>query len=573
MSGGARNLDAATVIGNPIWGKSVRSRLRSKHVLSWGVIAFTTTAFISAVTYLPAVERGASPQDAAKMMVIPIIVIQGIVLMLLGTGAVASQLSVEREKGLLDYLRMTPMSPNAKILGYLFGLPVREYFLFALTLPFLGFAIVVGEISPLKMAHFYLVFFSSIWLYHMTGMVAGMASSKPRQAAMMSQGLVVLLYLVLPLLSRFGLTFFDYLTVRPTFFAMVAGELESASPGLRAAAQQQITGLNQTGDIPFFTFRLHSTVFTMMVQVFLLSFLYRVVQRKWHDEFSHPFSKLNALAFYTGMLVLIVGSLWPVLGERALSRQMMTQFGGAGDGMPPALFLFIVLLVLLMVFGMARLLMISLITPNRHTQMRELRRAKKLGLDRVPMNSDGASSLPVVLAMAGLTIGTYFVLMRHADGSGLFLARMSGLWDQLAPVVYLSLVALFIQGARERYSARAFVVSTFLLWMLPAFTMIIFFAAFGAWTVGCYVGVICPPVGLWLSLANFFENSGQLSNSVSQFSPDDVGPHLEILTGLGVGVYAVLVVVFQVRLRRWQSARRRAELGDGSAAEGVSAIE
>ena len=561
-----QGLQPVELLRNPIWGKSVRSRLRSKHILSWGVIAFTVTAFISVVTYLPAVERGATPENAAKLMIIPIIIIQGVVLMLLGTGAVASQLAIEREKGLLDYQRMTPMSPSAKIFGYLFGLPVREYFLFGLTLPFLGFAIVVGGIDPLKMAHFYLVFFSSIFLYHMTGMVAGMASSKPRQAAMMSQGLVVLLYLILPLLSSFGLTFFDYLTVRPTFFAMVAGELDSVNPGLRDAAAQQVAGLNNTGNVRFLTFELHSTIFTLMVQMFLLVFMYRVVQRKWKDEFSHPISKFNALAFYCGVLFLVVGSLWPVLGEDELSAQMMTRFGGGDNGMPPALFYFFVLLVLLIVCGLAMLLMISMITPNRHTQMRELRRAKKLGLSRVPFNTDGATSMPTVLAIAGLTMIVYKVLLDHAHRTEWYLQEMAGVWDQMAPVLYLACAALFTQGIRERFSGRAFIVSTFLLWMIPAFTMIILFAAFNAWTAGCYLGVACPPVGFWLSLASFLENSEQLSGfnveRVEQFTPDGVSEHGRAITAFGVGIYAVLAIVFQARLRQWQVARRRAELGD-----------
>ena len=63
-----------------------------------------------------------------------------IILMGLGTGQVASGLARERLEQLVDYQRMTPMTPTAKILGYLFGLPIREYFLFALTLPFLAFA-------------------------------------------------------------------------------------------------------------------------------------------------------------------------------------------------------------------------------------------------------------------------------------------------------------------------------------------------------------------------------------------------------------------------------------------------
>ena len=77
----------------------------------------------------------------------PIFFVQGVILMFMGTGAVASGIANERDSGVLDYQRITPMGPMRKIVGYLFGLPVREYFLFALTLPFVAYGTVRGGIA------------------------------------------------------------------------------------------------------------------------------------------------------------------------------------------------------------------------------------------------------------------------------------------------------------------------------------------------------------------------------------------------------------------------------------------
>lgn len=558
---GGSHIDLSERLPNPIWVRSARSRLRLKHILSWGLIALTVTAFISVVVYLPAVERGVAPSNAAKLMILPLIVLQGIILMLLGTGAVASQLSIEREKGLLDYVRMTPMAPLSKIMGYLFGLPVREYFLFALTLPFLAFAIVVGGVSPLKMLHFYAVFFSSVWLYHMTALVAGMASSKPRHAAMMAQGLVVVLYLVLPQLSRFGMTFFEFLTVRPTFFSMVSAELASANPRLDIAARQQFSGLNQSGSVPFFTLDIHATVFSLMVQLLLLGVLLQVVRRKWRDEFSHALSKLDALGFYAGVLFLLTGSLWPVLGDPQITNRLRMQFGGP-EGMPPDAFLFAVLLVFLLVCGAGMLLVIAIITPNRFTQLRELRRTRKLALARIPFNADGATSLWVVTVACVLTAVVYALVVGHALDSRQFLAQGPGLWAASAPVLYLCLAALFTQGIREQFSARAVGVSLFLFWMIPFFVAIILTAAFDAFIGASYASIPCPPLGIALLLLNFFDQASAPGSE--SFVTGQVAPHLPIIAILGTGFYGLLALAAQIRLARFRAELQAAESEAGA---------
>jgi len=187
---------------NPIWQKSLRSRLRVRHMLSWGVVTLTITAFVFLITYTTMTEQEmASGQDAAKATIPGVIVIQGILLMAFGSGAVSSGIATERDKGLVDYQRMTPMSPTAKILGYMFGLPAREYFLFALPLPFVAIAVAISDFSLLALGHFYLVFFTSVWVYHMTALVAGIGALSFYSPGIPSGGLFVMA----PLYQAFGL--------------------------------------------------------------------------------------------------------------------------------------------------------------------------------------------------------------------------------------------------------------------------------------------------------------------------------------------------------------------------------
>ena len=215
---------------NPLIVRGIRERLRFKNLISSGLFSLIlcSTLYLAAFldgmqTILPA---EVSPSGEKELISIPIngareaftvlLILQGFYLMFLGTGRVASVTAEEKETGLLDYQRMTPMSPPAKILGYLFGLPAREYFMFFLTLPFLLHCAVVGEIPLLNLLHLYAVFFSSVILYHLTAHVIGMVVSKPRAASWVARISVLGLYIFLPVLGQVGRAVWAFLTIRPT---------------------------------------------------------------------------------------------------------------------------------------------------------------------------------------------------------------------------------------------------------------------------------------------------------------------------------------------------------------------
>ena len=224
---------------NPLIVRGIRERLRFKNLISSGLFSLIlcSTLYLAAFldgmqTILPAEvspsgekELISIPMNGAREAFTVLLILQGFYLMFLGTGRVASVTAEEKETGLLDYQRMTPMSPPAKILGYLFGLPAREYFMFFLTLPFLIHCAVVGEIPLLNLLHLYAVFFSSVILYHLTAHVIGMVVSKPRAASWVARISVLGLYIFLPVLGQAGISFLSFLTIIPTYFGKILPHL------------------------------------------------------------------------------------------------------------------------------------------------------------------------------------------------------------------------------------------------------------------------------------------------------------------------------------------------------------
>ena len=95
-------LDTSMLV-NPIWLKSARARLRWKHIISWGTVTVSVTAFVFMIIYMNMIEHGdVTAATAAKATIPGIVVVQATILMVLGTGAVASGIEQERDDRLID---------------------------------------------------------------------------------------------------------------------------------------------------------------------------------------------------------------------------------------------------------------------------------------------------------------------------------------------------------------------------------------------------------------------------------------------------------------------------------------
>ena len=129
-------LPAWKIWANPIVRRYARSRLRPA---SFGVMLLLTVlvaGFFFFVTREGSARTMRNAVDIARMPLIPLLVIQGLILFGLGTGQTSSGMTAEADEGVIDYQRLAPMTPLAKVVGYLFGLPIREWLLFLATMPF-----------------------------------------------------------------------------------------------------------------------------------------------------------------------------------------------------------------------------------------------------------------------------------------------------------------------------------------------------------------------------------------------------------------------------------------------------
>lgn len=158
-----RPVQAWELWANPILKRYCRSRLRKKHLIPWSLIVFIVTLFIVFLLFTISQRVGSlSWTEGARVAVVPLVILQMFLLMFLGTGAVAAGIARESIDGMIDYQRLTPMTPLAKILGYLFGLPIREYVLTGITMPFVIYCAYCGGI-PLEPALKFMPFSSRRW--------------------------------------------------------------------------------------------------------------------------------------------------------------------------------------------------------------------------------------------------------------------------------------------------------------------------------------------------------------------------------------------------------------------------
>ncbi|HZW11076.1 MAG TPA: hypothetical protein VFF69_14335 [Phycisphaerales bacterium] len=527
---------------NPVWQKSARARMRPKHMISWGVVTITVSLFVALIIYTTMSEREFTTRtDAAKAVLPAIVVIQAVLLMVFGTGAVAAGVAQERDEGLLDYQRMTPMSPASKILGYLFGLPVREYALFALTLPIVAAAVAISGFSLLTLAHFYAVFFTSVWVYHMTGLVAGMVAPKPRFASMVSIGLVAVLYFVLPNLSRVGITLFEFLTIRPTFFGLLQQELPEH---LRAPAEA--SGIDSFRDVPLFAGLVHPTVYTLVVQGFLIATMFSVAHRKWRNPAAHLFSKTGALVVFAGVVVFLMGSIWAVIVQEDAYRRVFEPFNEAlrlEHRAPETLQL--LLSILVVIVGAAYVAIVTAVSPSRHTTIEGWRRAQKRGRARLPINSDAASSLPLALAMLAIALAAGGLVLVQAGARADYYQHGPSPRSVAVLIAIVVGSSLLVQGMRESLGMRVFGVSLFLLWMVPFFTMMILLAAFELFAAAMYVGMPCAPVPMLLAVAEMMRSTVPLPGVEAYFLPPELEPSAGRITTIAAFAFPVTGAVAQ----------------------------
>ncbi|HEX6993087.1 MAG TPA: hypothetical protein VF339_02980 [Gammaproteobacteria bacterium] len=460
-------MDALLPWRNPVFMRYLRSRLRLRKAIFWYLVTLIVATFIVSLMYTIATNASTPPDEAARGIWIPLLVLQGVILMVKGTGSVSAGLIQDRIDQTLDYQRLTPVSPLRNLAGYLFGLPVLEYAMFALTLPHLAFVAVVGRIPPDALLSVYCSFFVCVVMYHMTGIAAGMVIRRWIFGYMLSILLVLFVNVILPaFVSQLGLRFFQYLSVWPVIGQKVL-------PVVTGAAPVGPTGnpfLSVFGDVPFYRWSLSPFVFTLLLQGTLILTFGTIAVRRWKSSTRHSLSKPYALAFLLGFIVVLIGNVWPIVTRSYMPFPLFGQWNLEELGEVVAIGL---PLVYAYVVWFLCIVLLAIVVPTHDHFVRGIRRAIKHGRPAARLWDDDSPSFRVyglftVVAVAGLCM-----LLREIWASGFF-APFGGppatVWRlPLALALVVTYTALLFQALGLRRAALA----VLLVWFLPILASIV----------------------------------------------------------------------------------------------------
>lgn len=534
---------------NPLVIRGIRTRLRLSLMFSWGIVTIVASMFLYILVSGNAIKfDNVSPQEAARDAILPLLIMQGLILMVLGTGAVAGGVARERTYRLLDYQRLTPMTPSAKIVGLLIGLPIREYFMFFVSVPFVFYAASRGGLAPGVLIQFYIVFLTSAVLYHMTGLAAGMIVDKPWQAGTLSQGLVVVLYVALPQVSNFGFTFFEHLTARPVFYGLVNQHL--LPDGIEGSVQSLLQDPRYES-VPFFGMVLPPLLFSLAVQGFAIITLFVMVFRKWRSEKRLSFSKGYALLFFAVIQLFLVGSVLPFIQNDVLFSQLVDAYVEIDNvGKPQQTFVFAMLLITMVVSGCASLLTVFLCTPNWYQALTGYRRAIRKGKAVLRWDDDAASGLSVAVGCLLMSTLSFVVVYQAADDAGRIMAS-NPVYEIILPLLLFAGVLFTMQQIIEQFSEQVLVMVLFGAWLVPVLGAII------VWTVGnspveaVYLAMFFPFIGLYFASALLMSDDS--TPMASDVLPEDLAAQGPTIVMLSVLVYGLASFVMMGRAwRRWQ---------------------
>jgi hypothetical protein len=397
-------------LDNPIFVKHVRSRLRKQPLaVSIVVLLVICLCIVWAGYQLQTLQNG----QAFGLL----LTLQFIVLVVMGAAQVGLAVGTARAAGILDFHRVSPLSPTELTLGFFFGAPIREYILFACTLPFSLLFLAFGTPSLHGFVQLMVLLIASAWVIHGLALLNALlakARANPRGVV----GLVI-------------------------FVVFFGGNLFF---GLSRSAALVDMDLRLT----FYGVALPWLAVVLMNVAPVLFFIYLAARRTMGSERIHPLSKIQAIAALATLSFLLVGTIWKL--EEFAALQIV------------ALYLLVITSVILIV----------MVTPSRAEYDKGLRRALKKGLTHLPWWDDLSLNRVFLAAICAIVLTTATCIWNGANGPQAGeIVRISSRPFPLAIATGVLVVAYFglaHQYFLLRFSARGkiyFGLFLFLTWIVP----------------------------------------------------------------------------------------------------------
>ena len=166
---------ADIVLDNPMLIKHLRSRLRPAQVAPWVVVVAILCLFI--------VWSGQAFNWFRNGFSLSLMLgLEAILLAIVGTQQIAGAVGSARESGVIDFHRVSPQPPSWLTLGYFLGGPIREYVLFAVTVPFAIFLAAMSPLGVLGLLLVWVAMFVCAWILQLIALLGTLVSKKPKGA-------------------------------------------------------------------------------------------------------------------------------------------------------------------------------------------------------------------------------------------------------------------------------------------------------------------------------------------------------------------------------------------------------
>jgi hypothetical protein len=435
-------------LDNPILVKHARSRLRI-HALA---VSVAVVVVLSLCIMWGGYELNWLVTGRAFEM---LLLLQAIILIMIGASQVSTAVAGARASGILDFHRISPMTPRALVLGFFFGAPIREYVLFASTLPFAVFCLAFGAPTAGPLARLLILLVASAWFFHGLTLLNGLViKSRPSPRGAVVATVVVILLLVNALrMSR----------IFPSSILFEDGQ-----------------------QLSFFSWSLPWLAVVLLDLGAALFFMDRAACRMMESERNHALSKPQALAGMATTAVLLSGAIW--------RRQQIE----------------VLLTVSLYLLSIVAIVLVLVVTPTAAEYWKGLWRALKQEHKRLRWWHDLALNQVFLLIICTLVLVTASIGWSGAVDPVAMQSfnRMTARAYSLATAAAVLVVAYFglaYQYFTLRFGARGrvfFSLFLFLFWLIPLLGGSILAAAssaMGGDIVGRVVVSASPIVGIGMT--------------------------------------------------------------------------
>lgn len=446
---------------NPVFVRFLRSRLRREEMLPSIAVVVLISGCLVAWSVGCEVDGKAVP-------IYGLVMVEALVLLVVGSFAVATAVAQSRESGVLELLRTSRESPLITALGFVLAAAAREGVLFACTLPFLLAVSLLGWAGVGGFAYLAVSVLSSAFVcYPLAALVGGLVKNR-----------------VATLGGLLGIAIGLVCLWQPLSLMLVA-----PAPAVLGGARH------------FFGAHLPGAVFVLIHRLPLGLLLFVAAARRMRNETAAPISKPVAVGLAGLVTFLVLG--WVLEPFAPVSTDIDVLW--AHRALPP------------LYAGLIAAMILTLaVTPGARRIARGVRRASRSGLPSVPVWSDLAANwepmwcFAAIQAFCGVIVAGCIGLRAASLGRDVvvYLPAYPGqMPDPLGPALLAALVSMaavvaFASGLQylllryPRTGASYFVGLLLLLWVLPMPMGRVLAAVTGDAGLGLAVMCISPLVGV-----------------------------------------------------------------------------